>query len=113
MFVNNLFYWATNQSIIQRSLGGKNLAEGQKEMCIRDSLSVAQFLHWVQIVVCNKLLSDLDGIGVRQWAFLCIKVDWRLIKPSAGFRINSNCSSIRQCIAEMCIRDRLCIEHRV
>ena len=23
MFVNNLFYWATNQSIIQRSLGGK------------------------------------------------------------------------------------------
>lgn len=30
MFVNNLFYWATNQSIIQRSLGGKNLAESQK-----------------------------------------------------------------------------------
>jgi len=30
MFVNNLFYWATNQSIIQRSLGGQNLAESQK-----------------------------------------------------------------------------------
>jgi SSS family solute:Na+ symporter len=30
MFVNNMFYWATNQSIIQRALGGKNLAEGQK-----------------------------------------------------------------------------------
>ncbi len=30
MFVNNMFYWATNQSIIQRSLGGKNLAEAQK-----------------------------------------------------------------------------------
>ncbi len=30
MFVNNLFYWATNQSIIQRSLGAKNLAEAQK-----------------------------------------------------------------------------------
>lgn len=30
MLVNNLFYWATNQSIIQRSLGGKNLAESQK-----------------------------------------------------------------------------------
>lgn len=30
MFVNNMFYWATNQSIIQRSLGGKNLAESQK-----------------------------------------------------------------------------------
>lgn len=30
MFVNNLFYWATNQSIIQRSLGAKDLAESQK-----------------------------------------------------------------------------------
>ncbi len=26
----NLFYWCTNQSIIQRSLGAKSLAEGQK-----------------------------------------------------------------------------------
>lgn len=26
----NLFYWCTNQSIIQRTLGAKNLAEGQK-----------------------------------------------------------------------------------
>ena len=30
MFVNNMFYWATNQSIIQRSLGGRDLAEAQK-----------------------------------------------------------------------------------
>ena len=30
MFVNNMFYWSTNQSIIQRSLGAKNLAEAQK-----------------------------------------------------------------------------------
>lgn len=26
----NLFYWCTNQAIVQRSLGAKNLAEGQK-----------------------------------------------------------------------------------
>jgi SSS family solute:Na+ symporter len=30
MLFNNLFYWTTNQTIIQRSLGAKNLAEGQK-----------------------------------------------------------------------------------
>ncbi|MBU8568552.1 solute:sodium symporter family transporter [Virgibacillus pantothenticus] len=30
LFFNNLFYWCTNQSIIQRSLAAKNLAEGQK-----------------------------------------------------------------------------------
>ena len=30
MTFNNLFYWCTNQSIIQRSLAGKSLAESQK-----------------------------------------------------------------------------------
>jgi solute:Na+ symporter, SSS family len=30
MFFNNIFYWATNQSIIQRTFAAKNLAEGQK-----------------------------------------------------------------------------------
>jgi solute:Na+ symporter, SSS family len=30
LLFNNLFYWCTNQSIIQRTLGAKNLAEGQK-----------------------------------------------------------------------------------
>ncbi len=30
MVVNNMFYWCTNQSIIQRALGAKNLKEAQK-----------------------------------------------------------------------------------
>lgn len=30
MIVNQIFFWCTNQSIIQRALGAKNLAEGQK-----------------------------------------------------------------------------------
>ncbi len=30
LLFNNLFYWCTNQSIIQRTLGAENLAEGQK-----------------------------------------------------------------------------------
>lgn len=30
MIIANLFYWCTNQYVIQRSLGAKNLAEGQK-----------------------------------------------------------------------------------
>ncbi|WP_158737162.1 solute:sodium symporter family transporter [Alteribacillus sp. YIM 98480] len=30
MLFNNLFYWTTNQSIVQRTLAAKNLAEGQK-----------------------------------------------------------------------------------
>lgn len=30
VFLLNIFYWTTNQQIIQRTLGAKNLAEGQK-----------------------------------------------------------------------------------
>lgn len=30
MLVNNMFYWCTNQAIIQRTLGAKNLKEAQK-----------------------------------------------------------------------------------
>ncbi len=30
MFFNNLFYWCTNQMIVQKTLAGKNLKEGQK-----------------------------------------------------------------------------------
>lgn len=34
MVVNQIFFWCTNQSIIQRALGAKNLAEGQKGVLI-------------------------------------------------------------------------------
>ena len=30
MVVNQIFFWCTNQSIIQRTLGARSLAEGQK-----------------------------------------------------------------------------------
>ena len=34
MIVNQIFFWCTNQSIIQRALGAKSLAEGQKGVLI-------------------------------------------------------------------------------
>ena len=34
LIFNQIFFWCTNQSIIQRSLGAKNLAEGQKGVLI-------------------------------------------------------------------------------
>lgn len=34
MVVNQIFFWCTNQSIIQRALGAKNLKEGQKGVLI-------------------------------------------------------------------------------
>ena len=34
MFIPQVFYWTMNQSIIQRTFGAKNLAEGQKGVLI-------------------------------------------------------------------------------
>ena len=34
MLIVNFYYWGTNQAIIQRALGAKNLAEGQKGLCL-------------------------------------------------------------------------------
>lgn len=39
MIFMNMFYWGTNQYVIQRALGAKNLAEGQKGFCFQDSTS--------------------------------------------------------------------------
>lgn len=34
MLIVNFYYWGTNQAIIQRALGAKNLVEGQKGLCL-------------------------------------------------------------------------------
>ncbi len=40
MMLVNLFYWGTNQQIIQRALGAKNLAEGQKGLLLASFLKI-------------------------------------------------------------------------
>ncbi len=40
MIINQIFFWCTNQSIIQRALGAKNLAEGQKGVLIAASFKI-------------------------------------------------------------------------
>ncbi|MFS4466600.1 solute:sodium symporter family transporter [Maribacter sp. 2210JD10-5] len=40
MLLINLFYWGTNQQIIQRALGAKNLAEGQKGLLLASFLKI-------------------------------------------------------------------------
>ena len=36
----NLFYWCTNQQIIQRTFGASNLAEGQKGVLLAGGLKL-------------------------------------------------------------------------
>ena len=50
MVVNNLFYWATNQTIIQRALGAKNLAEAQKGAIYAAALKIITPLF---IAICG------------------------------------------------------------
>ena len=40
MIVNQVFFWCTNQSIVQRAMGAKNLAEGQKGVLIAASFKL-------------------------------------------------------------------------
>jgi len=40
MMLVQLFYWGTNQQIIQRALGAKNLAEGQKGLLLASFLKI-------------------------------------------------------------------------
>ena len=40
MIVNQIFFWCTNQSIIQRALGAKNLKEAQKGVLIAASFKI-------------------------------------------------------------------------
>lgn len=46
LLFNNLFYWTTNQSIIQRTLGAKNLAEGQKGVLYAGLFKVFGMFFW-------------------------------------------------------------------
>lgn len=47
MVFNNIFFWCTNQSIIQRSLGAKSLKEGQKGAIFCGLLKCLGFLYLV------------------------------------------------------------------
>jgi SSS family solute:Na+ symporter len=40
MMLVQLFYWGTNQQIIQRALGAKSLAEGQKGLVLASFIKI-------------------------------------------------------------------------
>ena len=90
MFVNNLFYWATNQSIIQRSLGGKNLAESQKGAiwagffkCLDVFVIVLPGIIAYQLLVpSGQLDATVGAAGDQAYPMLVMQV---MPKPLMGF----------------------------
>ena len=61
MVVNNLFYWATNQAIIPRALGAKNLAEAQKGAIYAAALKIITPLF---IAICGLLVFYMAHNGL-------------------------------------------------
>ena len=66
MVFANLFYWCTNQYVIQRTLGAMNLAEGQKGVLFSGFFKVlVPFLMMVPGVIAYHLYGDqLDSIDL-------------------------------------------------
>lgn len=61
MMLVQLFYWGTNQAIIQRALGAKNLAEGQKGLLFAGVLKIfGPLIVVLPGIIAYQLFSDLD-----------------------------------------------------
>ncbi|RDV28932.1 solute:sodium symporter family transporter [Alteromonas aestuariivivens] len=59
MILANLFYWGTNQYVIQRTLGAKNLVEGQKGVLISGYFKVlVPFMMMLPGVIAYHLYQD-------------------------------------------------------
>ncbi|MFC7786868.1 solute:sodium symporter family transporter [Rossellomorea sp. GCM10028870] len=66
MIFMNMFYWGTNQYVIQRTLGAKNLAEGQKGVLYSGFYKLAvPFLMMIPGVIAFHLYGDkLDPVDL-------------------------------------------------
>ena len=61
IFLLNLFYWTTNQQIIQRTFGASSLAEGQKGVLLTGALKLLGPLYLVVPGMIAFSMSSLSG----------------------------------------------------
>lgn len=62
MMLVQVFYWGTNQAIIQRALGAKNLAEGQKGLMLASFIKI---LGPIIVVLPGVIAFHLFGAGLE------------------------------------------------
>jgi solute:Na+ symporter, SSS family len=85
MIVNQVFFWCTNQSIIQRALGAKNLKEAQKGVLIAAVFKlIAPLAIVLPGVIAFHLFKDTLGPGDYLKAYPTL-VKTVLPAPLAGF----------------------------
>ncbi|MCP9267451.1 solute:sodium symporter family transporter [Xenorhabdus sp. XENO-1] len=63
LIVSNMFFWCTNQSIVQKSLGAKNLAEGQKGvmLCALFKLIIPSIIILPGIIAFHIFSGQMDN----------------------------------------------------
>ncbi|EHJ01211.1 SSS sodium solute transporter superfamily [Clostridium sp. DL-VIII] len=83
MILVNLYYWGTDQAIIQRALAAKNLAEGQKGIIFAGLLKV---LTPLVVIIPGIIAFHIYGAGVKNPDLLYSRlVNDVLPKPLIGF----------------------------
>lgn len=66
MVFANLFYWGTNQAVIQRSLGSKDLAEGQKGVLMSGMIKIfVPFIMMIPGVIAFQLFAR-EGVTLAK-----------------------------------------------
>lgn len=83
MFFNNLYWWCTNQSFVQRSLGAKSLKEGQKGAIFCGFLKLMGPLYLViPGIIAYHLLGNNVAIMDEAYPMLIARI---VPKPVMGF----------------------------
>lgn len=83
IFLLNLFYWTTNQQIIQRTFGASSLAEGQKGVLLTGALKLLGPLY---LVVPGMIaFSMFAGEGIKADNAYGLLVNRVLPEPLVGF----------------------------
>ncbi|MFI3207974.1 MAG: solute:sodium symporter family transporter [Eubacteriales bacterium] len=80
MLLANMFYWGTNQVLIQRSLGAKNLKEGQKGVLISGFLKMlVPILMVFPGIIAYKLIPGLENSDYAYPALVAMVLPWPVV----------------------------------
>lgn len=80
MLLANMFYWGTNQVLIQRSLGAKNLKEGQKGVLISGFLKMlVPILMVFPGIIAYKLIPGLENSDYAYPTLVAMVLPWPVV----------------------------------
>lgn len=80
MLLANLFYWGTNQVLIQRALGAKNLKEGQKGVLLSGLLKmIVPFLLVFPGIIAARLIPGLESNDFAYPTLVAKSLPWPVV----------------------------------